>query len=219
MAGPFRGAVGKKKKDKSKFKKTNASKALVRRGRKLAAEEVQARVEALIGEGPSKNVEQGSGGSSVASSGTFLSKIKTPKAVVTTKTKLKSLEVVGTEGAKRIVDGDEEVAAKTTQEMQGLKLLKRAVKDQSHQRLLPNQQRHDYEFRLRRIATMGVVRLFNSLAQSHSAGDKVMDASEKTVTIDKAQERKLIASRDAFLAALRTPGSKGLGGNGDHGYY
>lgn len=222
MAGPFRGSVGKVKKDKSKFKKTNSSKALVRRGRKLASDAVQARVEALIGDAPTAAAAEGSAASSHAtSSGTFLSKLKTPKATHV-KTKGKVLEVMGADGAKqRIVDGGDELADRTTQELQGLKLLNRAVKEQSHQRILPHQQRHDYEFRLRRIATMGVVRLFNSLAQSHSAGDKALDGSEKIVTIDKAQEKKLIASRDAFLAALRAPGSRASNkqDNDHHGFY
>lgn len=222
MAGPFRGAVGKPKKDKSKFKKTNSSKALVRRGRKLASDAVQARVEALIGDAPSKAMAEGSNASSNGTSSTFLSKLKAPKAVVVKKSKGKMLEVVGADGEKqRIVDGGDEEAERTTQELQGLKLLNRAVKDQSHQRILPHQQRHDFEFRLRRITTLGVVRLFNSLAQSHSAGDKAMDDSERVVTIDKAQERKLVASRDAFLAALRTPGSRGhaIQEENSHGFY
>lgn len=223
MAGPFRGSVGKPKKERSKFKKTNSSKALVRRGRKLASDAVQARVEALIGDAPSKVAsEGGSNASSNGTSSTFMSKLKAPKKIVIKKSKDKVLEVVGADGKnQRIVDGGDEAAERTTQELQGLKLLKRAVKDQSYQKILPHQQRHDYEFRLRRITTMGVVRLFNSLAQSHSAGDKAMDDSERKVTIDKAQERKLIASRDAFLAALRTPGSRApvIAQDNSHGFY
>jgi hypothetical protein len=222
MAGPFRGSVGKPKKERSKFKKTNFSKALVRRGRKLASDAVQARVEALIGDAPTKVVGEGSNASSNGTSSTFMSKLRAPKQVVVKKSKEKVLEVVGADGKNhRVVDGGDEAAERTTQELQGLKLLNRAVKDQSYQKILPHQQRHDYEFRLRRITTMGVVRLFNSLAQSHSAGDKAMDDSERKVTIDKAQERKLIASRDAFLAALRTPGSRNpvTAHDNSHGFY
>lgn len=56
-------------------------------------------------------------------------------------------------------------------------MLRAAVKNQSHNRLLPHQSRHDYEYRLRNIGTIGVVKLFNSLATAHKAGQAVLKNS------------------------------------------
>lgn len=225
MAGPFRGDVGKLKKKKSSKKgKSNTSHALVRRSRKLPVEAVKSRIDALINPTADDVSAKGGAASSTASSGSFLSKVKVPKGRTAiaqappqeesnTKAKkvrkTKRLEVVGSDGKKEVIQGgvEGEGIVRTTQEAQDLKLLHKAVKDQSHGRVLPHQQRHDFEFRLRKIATLGVVRLFNSLAQAQSAGDKALEESQRKLTIDKAQEKKLVASRDAFLAALRQPGS------------
>lgn len=209
MAGPFRGVVGKLKKQKSKGKKGKTSHSLVKRSRKLSAESIAARVDALLGTEPT-DTPLPSGGSSATSSSSFLAKVKPVKSVIVSQTaagKVKMLEVVKQDGKKeRVVERADQGPERTPQEALGLRLLHQAVKTQSHNRTLPHQQRHDYEFRLRRLATLGVVRLFNSLAQSQTAGDQALD-EEKTLTMDKAQEKKLVASRDAFLAALRKPGT------------
>lgn len=93
---------------------------------------------------------------------------------------------------------------RSTTEAIGLKILHQAVKNQSHGRLLPHQNRHDYEYRLRSVATMGVVQLFNSLAQSRKAS-AALDAEESRMTSDKMTEKKQVTSKEAFLAALRQP--------------
>lgn len=95
---------------------------------------------------------------------------------------------------------DDDAAAKSKS---GLSLLRKAVREQSHLRKLPQHERHDFEYQLRRVATTGVVRLFNALAAAKSAGEKTLAKAEKTVTIDKAQDQKFVASRDAFLSSLR----------------
>ena len=115
------------------------------------------------------------------------------------------LEVQDAKGKKEVVVKEELTGPqRTVEEAQGMKLLHRAVKNQSHNKPLPHQtQRHDYEYRLRKVATAGVVCLFNSLAQAQKVGDAALEEAEHTVTMDKAQEKKLIASREAFLSALR----------------
>lgn len=91
----------------------------------------------------------------------------------------------------------------------GLRLLKQAARDQNCNRLLPHQDRPDYEYRLRRIATSGTVRLFNALAQAQTAGNRAaaemqrIDEEEGLATADKIENRKVAVSRDAFMAALR----------------
>eukprot|EP00796_Vickermania_ingenoplastis_P008813 gene8813-6198_t len=108
---------------------------------------------------------------------------------------------------------------RTTAEAQGLRLLHQAIKNQGHKRLLPFQQRHDYEYRLRHVATLGVVHLFQSLATARKAGAQVeLDHSGKPsdpfggddrgkllASEDKVRERKEVVSKEAFLAALRQP--------------
>lgn len=89
-------------------------------------------------------------------------------------------------------------------EAQGLKLLRRAVLNQSHNRVLPFHGRHDFEFRLRRLATSGVVQLFNAVAAAQKAAQGEMDKAGKTVTVEKAEANKVGASRDAFLSALKS---------------
>lgn len=67
---------------------------------------------------------------------------------------------------------------RSSSEAVGLRLLHQALKTQGHQRLLPFQQRPDYEYRLRHVATLGVVELFRSLAAARKAGDAVVRALE-----------------------------------------
>ena len=85
----------------------------------------------------------------------------------------------------------------------GMKLLKTALRNQNHKKVLPHQDRPDYEYRLRRVATSGCVRLFNALAQAQSAGADAAHEAQKEMTQDKAESHKIVASRDAFMSALR----------------
>ena len=193
MAGPFRGDV-KKMKKKSGGK---TSRSLVARSRKLRGDDAKSYIGSLI---DGECVGDGASAASAASG--FLSQA-TPKEGSTMKRK----PLVIVKG-----DGNTEVAAevvvhgsRSSTEAQGLKLLHRAIKEQSHNRVLPHQERPDYEYQLRRMATLGVVRLFNSLAEAQKVGAATLEEAEKTLTLDKAQEKKVVASRDAFLAALRQP--------------
>ena len=120
-----------------------------------------------------------------------------------------ALEVVGEDGTTEIVAPAPTPADEAEQQAEhhvdtGLSMLRKAVRSQSHLRKLPHQDRHDYEFLLRRVATSGVVRLFNALTQAKAIGQQQFDKAEKTTTVDKAEERKFVATRDAFLSALRT---------------
>ena len=98
---------------------------------------------------------------------------------------------------------------------EGTRLLHKAVKEQSHRRVLPQHQRHDFEYQLRQIATAGVVRVFNALNEAHTAARRAeaemqADADETVVTDDRVSERQALASRNAFLNAL-TKGAAGRG--------
>lgn len=106
-------------------------------------------------------------------------------------------------GDDELDEGDDSDEEKSKQEKAGMKLLKNAVQNQNHKKILPHQERPDYEFRLRRVATSGCVRLFNALAQAQSAGVKAQTEAEKTMTQEKAENHKIVASREAFMSALR----------------
>ena len=183
-------------------KRAKKAMSLVAKGKKLAPEDVRARVGALIGQ--SSSAPPSSGDSTIAAP-RFLAKVANNKKAVGAKTTRKVLEVQDAKGKKEVVVKEELTGPqRTVEEAQGMKLLHRAVKNQSHNKPLPHQtQRHDYEYRLRKVATAGVVCLFNSLAQAQKVGDAALEEAEHTVTMDKAQEKKLIASRVAFLSALR----------------
>jgi hypothetical protein len=101
--------------------------------------------------------------------------------------------------APRAVAGDDDDDAEVKA---GMRLLKHAVRERNHGLLLPHQDRPDYEFRLRRVATSGCVRLFNALAQAQSAGASAQAAAEREMTMEKAEGQKMVASREAFLSAL-----------------
>ena len=93
-------------------------------------------------------------------------------------------------------------------EAQGLKLLRRAVRNQSHLRVLPFHERHDFEYRLRRVATSGVVQLFNAVAAAQAAGkEQLATAEENALTLDKAEANKVTATKEAFMSALRSAAS------------
>jgi hypothetical protein len=115
-----------------------------------------------------------------------------------------ALEVVNARGEKEIVAPEIAIEADDTPKDSGLSLLRKAVREQSHLRQLPHQERHDFEFLLRRVATSGIVRLFNALTTAKAVGQQQFTKVEKTATVDKAEERKFVATRDAFLSALRT---------------
>jgi hypothetical protein len=190
-------------------KRAKKAMSLVSKGRKLQPEDVRARVGALLGGAEQQSVSGSERGSSAGGHGPrFLAKVAHKRKVVGEKTTRKVLEVAGAKGKREVTEvvTKEEFTGplRTVEEAQGIKLLHRAVKNQSHNRPLPHQTlRHDYEYRLRKVATAGVVCLFNSLAQAQKVGAQAMEEAEQTVTVDKAQEKKLIASREAFLSALR----------------
>jgi hypothetical protein len=151
------------------------------------------------------------GGGGAASSGaarilTKAKKEKRPEEIAAGNLRRKgALEVVDNRGHTEIVAPEvKPVEDPDAPKDTGLTLLREAVRDQSHLRKLPHHARHDYEFLLRRVATSGIVRLFNALSQAKAAGQEQFERAEKVTTVDKAEERKFVASRDAFLSALRT---------------
>lgn len=194
--------------------KTKSSNALVRRGKKLSPADTSKRMEVLLGQGD-------------AAPAGFLSKVlrATSAAAESAPQSLqerRKVEVVASSGPRRAAPPRKQAAdlaepessgptqgqrTMSTKDAIGKRLLADAVKNQSYRRTLPHQERHDFEFRLRRIATSGVVRLFNSLTAAQSSGEKALTEGERTVTIDKAQEKKLVASRAAFFAAITQPGN------------
>ena len=201
--------------------------SLVQRHKKLAPTDVRNIMADLIGsETASQSAATGGGASSAGSNATggFLSKIRPTHGSNSTakksasksllsdatdgtgkKKKRSAMEVVGKANKSVMVhDDDEEVGvSRTIEEAQGLKLLNQAIKNQSYMKILDHQASGDYEYKLRRIATAGVVQLFNSIKQAQRAGE--VEGADETVTLSKAEEKKLVASRDAFLAALRQP--------------
>lgn len=189
----------------TKLKKGKGS--LAQRSKRLAAEDVRSTISRLLNtdEAPIKGSATHS--MSGASSG-FLSAARSTASAKVKKSK--GVEVVSEGSTAREMIHKEEVIEeqKKTSDLVGLRLMNRALMSQSYKRVLPHQDRGDYEYRLRKIATTGVVRLFNSLKMAQKAGEEELKEAEQTVTIDKAQEKKLVASRDAFLAALRTKGSE-----------
>lgn len=191
MAGKFRGDVGKL----SKPKRSKA--ALKAKGRKVTSLVKRAprwKDEAL----KSRLAELASGAESILVA-------KAPVAGQPTKKPIgkATIEIVGKK--RELVVPEEDVAAvRTPAEAIGLRMLHQAVRNQSHNRLLPHQNRHDYEYRLRSVATMGVVQLFNSLAQARKASSAV-EAENVNLTEDKTTEKKEVVSKEAFLAALRQP--------------
>ncbi|EPY35054.1 hypothetical protein STCU_01273 [Strigomonas culicis] len=190
MAGKFRGDVGKLKVKKNKSARKSKGKkivSLVKRSRKLPEDVLQSRIAELTGPASSERVV-------AAAPVTQQSKKTVGKA---------AMEIVGSK-RERIVPTVDVEQERTTAEAVGLKILHQAVKNQSHDRLLPHQNRHDYEYRLRSIATMGIVQLFNSLAQARKAGTDV-ETHDKHLTQDKTLEKKETVSKEAFLAALRQP--------------
>ncbi|KAG5487017.1 hypothetical protein LSCM1_07684 [Leishmania martiniquensis] len=199
MGGKFRGDVGKlSKPKKSKAAKRAKSKkvvSLVKRSPKLAQDTLQSRIAELTSSGSAARACIGVSKPNKAAASSSSVKVQVVKA---------ALEVVGKRKRERVVPEKDAPVQRSTAEAVGLKILHQAVKSQSHGRLLPHQSRHDYEYRLRSVATMGVVQLFNSLAQSRKAS-AALDREEAKMTSDKVMEKKQIASKEAFLAALRHP--------------
>lgn len=198
--------------------------SLIQRHKKLTPSDVQSIMADLVG-ADALSMGTGGGASSVGSNATggFLSKIRPTNASGSTgkksgasksllsdatdgtgkKKKRSAMEVVGKANKSVVVrDDEEEQVYRTVEEAQGLKLLNQAIKNQSYMKILDHQASGDYEYKLRRIATAGVVQLFNSIKQAQRIGEEALD---ETVTLSKAEEKKLVASRDAFLAALRQP--------------
>ncbi|KAK7198061.1 Rrp15p [Novymonas esmeraldas] len=200
MAGKFRGDVGKlSKQKKSKAGRRAKSKkvvSLVKRSPKLAQDSLQSRIAELTNGDSALRTSIGGAKASKAS------KAAAPPSSGKVPVGKAALEVVGRQKRERVVPERDAPVQRSTAEAVGLKILHQAVKSQSHGRLLPHQNRHDYEYRLRSVATMGVVQLFNSLAQSRKAG-AALDAEEAKMTSDKVVEKKQVVSKEAFLAALR----------------
>ncbi|CCW69021.1 unnamed protein product [Phytomonas sp. Hart1] len=190
MAGKFRGDVGKLTKPKKnraslKLKKSKVT-FLVKRSPKLTDDVLHNRLAELT-----------NGSEEIKSS-----KAPEPSKGVQKKPVGKAaIEIVG-KTKEKFVPEEAVAPQRTTAEAIGLKILHRAVKSQGHNRLLPHQNRHDFEYRLRTVATMGVVRLFNSLAQARRASSAI-DTDLKYLTADKLNERKQTVSKEAFLEALR----------------
>ncbi|KAG5511968.1 hypothetical protein GH5_07920 [Leishmania sp. Ghana 2012 LV757] len=199
MAGKFRGDVGKLSKPKkgkaAKRAKSKKVVSLVKRSPKLAQDTLQSRIAELTSGGSAARASIG--GSKVSKIGISPSTVKVPVGKA-------ALEVVGKRKRERVVPEKDAPVQRSTAEAVGLKILHQAVKSQSHGRLLPHQSRHDYEYRLRSVATMGVVQLFNSLAQSRKAS-AALDGEETKMTCEKVMEKKQIVSKEVFLAALRQP--------------
>lgn len=214
MAGKFRGNVQRLSKPKvsaaAKKSKAKLSVSLVKRSRKMTDESLTSRIAQLTA------ASSAAAGSSSGAEVVKLTKKTTSSSpsVMSVKPKGRAaMEVVSSSGKKtkerveRVVPTTPAEVTRTTAEAVGLKLLHRAIKTQSHKRLLPFQQRYDYERGLRQVATLGVVQLFQSLAAARKAGDEVMrdtgDGDHVTLTEDKRLERKETVSKEAFLAALR----------------
>lgn len=188
MAGKFRGDVAKLSKPpksrsslKGKAKKTVS---LVKRSPKLRDDALKNRIAELMG-----------GGVAISHTSAILGTQKKKQVGRA------AIEIIG-KRKENYVPEEELAQQRTTAEAIGLKILHQAVKNQSHNRLLSHQNRHDYEYRLRSVATMGVVQLFNSLAQARKAST-ALEAETAHLTADKAHEKKQVVSKEAFLAALR----------------
>ncbi|CCD16999.1 unnamed protein product [Trypanosoma congolense IL3000] len=212
MAGHFRGAVGKLSKPKksrtAKKAKSKRTVALVKRAPKLSSDALQRRIAELTGATSALSTSDVEPTEAVADLKRKKSKASRKSASRNTST-LKTpigkaaIEIVG-KTTEKVVPMAEVAPERSSAEAMGLKLLHRAVKNQSHNRLLPHQSAQDYEYRLRSVATAGVVCLFNSLSQSRRASLAV-DAEERHLTADKVQEKKQVISKEAFLEALRQP--------------
>ncbi|EKF27842.1 hypothetical protein MOQ_008426 [Trypanosoma cruzi marinkellei] len=213
MAGRFRGVVGElsrpQKSRATRKAKRKRTVALVRRAPKLSSESLQQRIAELTGTAAhdnNNNEEAEEATNAVKNTRVKIFSNTTTRAAATASQKpvgRAAIEIVG-KRTERLVPKTDVAAERTPVEAMGLKLLHRAVKDQSHNRLLPHQNRHEYEYRLRTVATAGVVRLFNSLAQARKAG-AVVEMEEKHMTAEKVHEKKQVATKEAFLAALRQP--------------
>jgi hypothetical protein len=193
-----------------------------RMGRKAPQEVVERKLAAIMGLGePVADTQDGNSNdtASIDGAGTevlstasalrkrgFLSHVRTSVS----KAKGKTMDIVTGDRVKETVGGAtaEDETERTVKEKQGMRLLRQAVRNQSHNKPLKHHERHDYEYRLRRVATAGVVRLFNALAASQKAGQKELDAAERQITQDKAEDHKLAASRDTFFATLKDTGKR-----------
>lgn len=174
-------------------------KSLIRRSRKLTPGEVKARLSMLV-----TTTDDQLSVSSKRSQSSFLSKVRTSKKQLPQAPKRKPVEVVQRGGEQcDVFHAHEDVSTQRPRsEALGLKMVHQAIKEQNHNRELPSHQRHDYEYSLRKIATSGVVRLFNSLKVAQRIGSDELNTALHSTTVDKAQDRKVVASRAAFLASL-----------------
>lgn len=190
---------------KSNLKKNKKAAAASILDKRLSKAAVHKRLAALLDDA---NVEEKTRSfeSSAAGSGAgeFLTKAR-KKVDDSQAPRKKRLEIVGAE-SKEVIGQEEKMNpadSRSPAEAIGLKLLRHAVRNQSHLRVMAHH-RPDSEYQLRKAATSGVVRLFNALSASQKIGDAEEKEASKTKTLDKAQEQRLVASRDAFFAALKS---------------
>merc|ERR1719291_610982 len=85
-----------------------------------------------------------------------------------------------------------------------LALQRKALKDQGH--TLPDITKKAFELSLRKTATQGVVRLFNTVQQYHQRGDADISSAAAKVPIKQRGKRMAEASREKFQRLWDTQG-------------
>jgi len=81
---------------------------------------------------------------------------------------------------------------------------RKALKDQGHE--LPDITKKAFEMNLRKIATQGVVRLFNTVQQFHSHGDADVSSKVSKVPVKQRGKRMAEASQEKFQKLWDTQG-------------
>ncbi|CAK0902373.1 unnamed protein product [Prorocentrum cordatum] len=89
-------------------------------------------------------------------------------------------------------------------EQRALALQRKALKDQGH--TLPDITQKAFEMNLRKIATQGVVRLFNTVQQYHQRGDADISSQASKVHIKQRGKKMADASREKFQRLWETQG-------------
>uniref|UniRef100_A0A7S1I7R4 RRP15-like protein n=1 Tax=Eutreptiella gymnastica TaxID=73025 RepID=A0A7S1I7R4_9EUGL len=136
-----------------------------------------------------------------------------PREKVYRKKRKRSVEIVAADGQVEQVVGEEEGPEGETPEerrkrINNQRIIKKALKNQAHKALLPHLERPDVHVRLRRIATKGVVQLFNAVASLQKARTKEKEEEEmlkpkKSDKLAKGQETDNKAKTSNFLDMLR----------------
>eukprot|EP00668_Euglena_longa_P001019 GGOE01001219.1.p2 GENE.GGOE01001219.1~~GGOE01001219.1.p2 ORF type:complete len:192 (-),score=68.69 GGOE01001219.1:270-818(-) len=126
--------------------------------------------------------------------------------------KSKSLEVVGPDGAVQRVIAEEAAPLdphEARRQASEGKLIRRALQSQAHQRRLPHLTRPDCNATLRRIATKGVVTLFNAVRKVHAMLPKDDVTDNVSFWMKKPHEAKRVLQsnedqvKSNFLEMLR----------------